>query len=175
MIFDKSRCIAYNFRKARARSDEDYMRMALALAHRAENRGEVPVGAVLVRNGSVIAAGFNRREGRHDALAHAEAEAIRAGCKAVHGWRLDGCTLYVTLEPCPMCAGAIVNSRAARVVFGAYDPKAGAAGSVLDLFAYPLNHRPKVIGGVLAEECGKILTNFFRVRRGRTTSAGRRS
>ncbi|MDR1410426.1 MAG: tRNA adenosine(34) deaminase TadA [Oscillospiraceae bacterium] len=165
MTFDKLRCALYNCCKLNKRTDEDFLRSALALARNAEKRGEVPVGALLVLDGRVIALGRNRRERNHDATAHAEVEAIRAGCQKVRGWRLENCTLYVTLEPCPMCAGAIVNSRVKRVVFGAYDPKAGAVSSVLNLFDLPLNHKPEVTGGVLAEECGKMLTEFFRKKR----------
>ena len=143
------------------------MALALEIAKKAQRRDEVPVGAVLVLNGRVLATGANRREGGHDALAHAEVEAIRKGCKKIRSWRLENCTLYVTLEPCPMCAGAIVNSRIKRVVFGAYDPKAGAAGSVFNLFELPLNHKPETLGGVMAQECGRILTEFFREKRKR--------
>ena len=187
MMFDNLRRRLYNYRIFQERgntliayinstvypacggvpADEEYMRLALDLAHKAARCDEVPVGALLVQNGRVIAAGHNRRERDRDALAHAELEVIRRGCKKVRGWRLENCTLYVTLEPCPMCAGAIVNSRIRRVVFGAYDPKAGAAGSVFNLFEMPLNHKPEVTGGVLAEECGRVLTDFFKMKRGK--------
>ncbi|MDR0883872.1 MAG: tRNA adenosine(34) deaminase TadA [Oscillospiraceae bacterium] len=146
--------------------DEQYMRLALEQAHRAAKRGEVPVGAVLVdEQGRVIALGRNRREKRQDALAHAEIDAIVRGCRHTGSWRLEGCTLYVTLEPCAMCAGAIVNSRVARVVYGASDPKAGAAGSVLDLFSYPLGRKTLLTKGVMQDECAALLTNFFRTLR----------
>lgn len=141
--------------------DEEYMRMALALAQQAAAEGEVPVGAVLVRGGKVIGAGRNRREQDKDALAHAEIEAIRAACGAAGGWRLTDSTLYVTLEPCPMCAGAIINARIDRVVYGASDAKAGSCGSVVDLFALPYNHRPVVTAGILEEECAALLREFF--------------
>ena len=142
--------------------DERFMQAALELARQAADEGEVPVGAVVVRDGTVIAGGRNRREiGRH-ALAHAEIEAIDGACRALGGWRLGGCTLYVTLEPCPMCAGAIINSRIARVVYGTADPKAGSCGSVVNRFALPDNHRPVLTAGVLQPECAGILTDIFR-------------
>ncbi|MCL2030437.1 MAG: tRNA adenosine(34) deaminase TadA [Oscillospiraceae bacterium] len=147
--------------------DQVFIRRALELAALAAAEGEVPVGCVVVhRDGRVVGEGRNRREGAKDALAHAELEAIRAACAALGGWRLHECDLYVTLEPCPMCAGAAVNARLRRVVYGAPDPKAGACGSRLDLFAHGLNHRPEVAGGVLAEECGAVLSEFFRKLRG---------
>lgn len=142
------------------------MRLALAQAALAAAEGEVPIGAVVVRDGAVIAVGRNRRETGKSALAHAELEAIGAACRALGGWRLAGCALYVTLEPCPMCAGAIINARLDRVVYGAPDPKAGAAGSVIDLFACPFNHRPAVVSGVLQAECADILRRFFKALRG---------
>jgi tRNA(adenine34) deaminase len=141
---------------------EAYMRQALALADEAAAEGEVPVGAVIVRDGKVIATGRNRRELGKNALCHAEIEAINNACTALGGWRLIGCTLVVTLEPCPMCAGAIINSRIERVVYGAADPKAGSCGSVVNLFELPYNHRPELIGGVMEEECSSILSDFFR-------------
>ncbi|MDR1805221.1 MAG: tRNA adenosine(34) deaminase TadA [Clostridium sp.] len=170
MLVDKFLCALYNCR--RPQGDEDFMRTALCLAERARRRDEVPVGAVLVRAGKIIAVGGNRRERGRNALAHAELEAIGAGCKRLRSWRLEDCTLYVTLEPCPMCAGAIVNSRLERVVFGAYDPKAGAAGSVFNLFQMPLNHKPELTGGVLAQDCGQILTDFFRGKRNKKKQGG---
>ena len=142
-----------------------YMKDALALAAEAAAEGEVPVGAVIVRDGKVIATGRNRRELGKNALCHAELEAINNACKALGGWRLIGCTLVVTLEPCPMCAGAIINSRIERVVYGAADPKAGSCGSVVNLFELPYNHRPELIGGVMGEECSSILSDFFRTLR----------
>ncbi len=142
------------------------MALALAQARLAAEAGEVPVGAVLVRNGQLIATGRNTPVAQHDPSAHAEINALRAGAAALGNYRLDGCELFVTLEPCAMCAGAMLHSRLARVVFGATDPKTGAAGSVLDLFAQPrLNHRTQVSGGVLADECAAVLQAFFQQRR----------
>ena len=141
--------------------DEQYMREALAEAALAAAEGEVPVGAVLVKDGEIIARGHNQREQKQTALSHAEMEAIQAGCEALKSWRLSGCTLYVTLEPCPMCAGAIINARIDRVVYGAADEKAGSVGSLIHLFAVDYNHTPRVTTGVLAEECGRILADFF--------------
>ena len=140
---------------------EEYMRQALALAEEAAGHGDVPVGCVVVKDGAVIGRGCNRREDRGDAVAHAEVEAIRQACRAVGGWNLHDCALYVTLEPCPMCAGAIINARVGTVCYGARDEKAGACGSVLDLFAERFNHRPRVYGGVLKEECAALLQDFF--------------
>ena len=140
---------------------EEYMRQALALAEEAAGHGDVPVGCVVVKDGAVIGRGCNRREERGDAGAHAEVEAIRQACRAVGGWNLHDCALYVTLEPCPMCAGAIINARVGTVCYGARDEKAGACGSVLDLFAERFNHRPRVYGGVLKEECAALLQDFF--------------
>jgi len=147
-------------------SDTDYMQRALALARRAAARGEVPVGALVVRGSEIIGEGANCPIGQHDPTAHAEIEALRAAGRALGDYRLTGATLYVTLEPCIMCASAIVHARIDRVVFGAWDPKAGAAGSIADVFAIPqLNHRVDVFGGVLAEECATLLSEFFRARR----------
>ena len=149
-------------------TDHELMGRALALAEEAAAEGEVPVGAVIARNGEIVSVGRNRRERGKNALYHAELEAIDGACKALGGWRLPGCTLYVTLEPCPMCTGAIINSRIERLVFGAYDPKAGSVKSVNDLFLFPYNHKPAVTGGVRAEECGALLSAFFaRLRAGR--------
>ena len=141
---------------------EKYMHEALALAREAAAGGEVPVGCVIVSpDGVIVGRGRNRREELPDATAHAEVEAIRAACAALGTWNLSGCALFVTLEPCPMCAGAIINARIPRVVFGARDKKAGCCGSVLDLFQYPFNHRPEAVGGVLEEACQGLLTDFF--------------
>jgi tRNA(adenine34) deaminase len=149
-----------------AEEDLSWMRRALDLARTAERDGEVPVGAVLVRDGAVIGEGFNAPVTRHDPSGHAEILALRAAGEAAGNYRLPGSTLYVTLEPCPMCAGAIVHARVQRVVFGAPDPKSGAAGTVMDLLRSPdLNHRCEVEGGVLAEEAGGLLRAFFRSRR----------
>ena len=151
--------------------DEAYMRRALAEAHDAAERGEVPVGAVVVCDGRVIATAGNRTVAAQDATAHAEMLVMRAASEALGAWRLSDCTLYVTLEPCAMCAGAIVLARVRRVVFGAWDDKAGMAGSVEDLLRHRrLNHRPEVRSGVLAEECGALLSRFFRARRGSVDS-----
>ena len=137
------------------------MRRALALAAEAAADGEVPVGAVLVRGGEIIGRGRNRRERDKNALAHAEIEAIREACAHAGGWRLTDSTLYVTLEPCPMCAGAIINARIDRVVFGTVDAKAGSCGSLVNLFSLPYNHRPQITAGVLQEECAALLHQFF--------------
>ncbi len=141
--------------------DEFYMQQALALAEYAESLGEAPVGCVIVLDGEIIGRGYNLRESDKDPLAHAELRAIDEARRAVGGWRLCGAELFVTLEPCPMCAGACINSRIERVVFGAYDPKAGSCGSVTNLFDLPYNHKPDVCGGVLEEECGAVLSRFF--------------
>lgn len=148
-------------------ADARFMREALALAERAAAEGEVPVGAVLVRGGAVIGRGWNRPIGRHDPTAHAEVEALRDAAQRAGNYRLPGATLYVTLEPCPMCAGAIVHARLARVVYGARDPRTGAAGSVFDLLPSDqrFNHRTLCDGGVLAQDCGDRLRSFFRARR----------
>ncbi|HET7588530.1 MAG TPA: tRNA adenosine(34) deaminase TadA, partial [Gammaproteobacteria bacterium] len=146
--------------------DEAFMRRALELAARAEADGEVPVGAVLVKDGEVVGEGWNHPIGAHDPTAHAEIAALRDGARALANYRLPGTTLYVTLEPCAMCVGAIVHARVARVVFGARDPKAGAAGSVTDIFGLPqLNHRVAVEGGMLAAEASAQLRQFFAARR----------
>ena len=138
------------------------MKEAIALAMESENEGEVPVGAVIVKDGEIIARGRNRRETEKNALCHAEIEAINEACKKLGGWRLFGCDLYVTLEPCPMCAGAIINSRIKTVYFGAYDNKAGSFGSVADFNRIPYNHKPEIIEGVMEEECSKLLSDFFK-------------
>ena len=140
---------------------QDYMDRALVLAKEAFKLGEVPVGAVLVYDGRIVGEGFNRREISRNALAHAELDAIDEACRRIGGWRLSECELYVTLEPCPMCAGAIINSRIKKVVFGAYDPKAGSLGSVVNLCDYPYNSKPLVQGGFMEEECAGILSSFF--------------
>lgn len=141
---------------------EAYMRMALELAREASSEGEVPVGCVIAdADGKVIGRGRNRREENADATAHAEIEAIREAGEALGSWRLDGCTLYVTLEPCPMCAGAIINARVPMLVFGAADAVSGSCGSVIDLFFERYGHQPKVLGGVLGEESAALLRVFF--------------
>lgn len=143
------------------------MQEALRLAREAADDGDVPVGAVVVKDGIVVSEGRNRRESGKSALAHAELEAIGGACAALGGWRLWQCELYVTLEPCPMCAGAIINARIPRVFFGAYDKKAGSCGSVVNLFSLPFNHRPQVTGGVLEAECSALLSDFFQSLRDR--------
>lgn len=145
--------------------DAEFMALALAEANMAAEIGEVPVGAVVVKDGTVIASAHNQREVLHDATAHAEVLAIREACRVLGGWRLSGCTLYITLEPCAMCAGAAVNSRIGRIVFGAYDHRFGSAGSIANIPSLPLNHRPAVTGGVMREECEEILRDFFGKKR----------
>lgn len=147
-------------------TDAEYMHQALAQARAAQAHGEVPVGAVLVHNGAIIAAGHNRPIGACDPTAHAEIEALRAGARRLGSYRLTDTVLYVTLEPCVMCAAALMHARVRRVVFGAFDVQAGAAGSLLDVFRLAaLNHRVDVFGGVLAAECGALLRGFFQQRR----------
>lgn len=147
-------------------ADTTFMRHALLLAHRAQEQGEVPVGALVVQDGRILGEGWNQPIGLHDPSAHAEMLAMRAAAQALGNYRLTGCTLYVTLEPCVMCAGAIIHARIGRLVFGASDPKAGAVSSLYDVIAQPrLNHRLDFTGGVLEDECGKLLRDFFRARR----------
>ncbi len=141
--------------------DEEMMRQALILAQEAADEGEVPVGCVITLGDRIVGCGRNRREVGKNALAHAELEAINNACQTLGGWRLWQCTLYVTLEPCPMCAGAIINARIPRVVYGAKDQKAGSCNSVIDLFSLPYNHKPVVEQGLLEEECSAILSRFF--------------
>lgn len=141
--------------------DTIMMRAALDEADKAAKLGEVPVGAVVVMDDKIVSAAFNTRETDKNALCHAEIKAIDSACKKLGGWRLHKCDIYVTLEPCPMCAGAIVNSRIKRVVYGAPDEKAGAFGTKLDLNSFALNHKPKIEGGVLVEECAERLSRFF--------------
>lgn len=143
-------------------TDQECMQEAMLLARLSALEGEVPVGAIVTRGDGIVGRGRNRRERGKNALAHAELEAISDACKTLGGWRLWECTMYVTLEPCPMCTGALINSRMKRVVFGAYDQKAGSCGSVIDLFALPYNHKPTLEGGFMAQECAKLLTEFFR-------------
>ena len=154
--------------------DARYMQLALEQARHAWDLGEVPVGAVVVKDGVVIAVGYNQPIGRHDPTAHAEVMALRAAAEKLGNYRLPGCELYVTLEPCVMCSGAMLHARLARVVYGAGDPKTGACGSVLNLFEQPaLNHQTAIIGGVLADECGAFLKRFF-VERRRAQSEARK-
>ncbi len=149
--------------------DIEFMQAAISLARKAEALDEVPVGAVIVRDGEIIAEGYNMREHGKMATAHAEMIAIDAACRKLGGWRLCRCTLYVTLEPCPMCAGAVVNSRIERVVYGASDLRAGACGSIFDINSYPLNHSFEIESGVCADECRKLLSDFFARKRIRKT------
>ena len=148
-------------------SDQEFMDAALELAKEAAAYGEVPVGCVVVRKGQIVGRGRNRRETEKNALCHAEIEAIYDACKTLGGWRLWECTLYVTLEPCPMCAGAIINARIPRVVYGAADSKCGACGSVCDLFSMEFNHHPQVETGIREEACGALLRGFFQELRAR--------
>jgi len=141
--------------------EEEYMLQALALAQEAAAEGEVPVGCVIVRNGEVVGRGRNRREEKQSTLSHAELEAMAEANAALHSWRLDDCSLYVTLEPCPMCAGAILNARIPRVYFGARDRQMGACGGVMNLFMEDFPHPPALVGGILEEECRQILQDFF--------------
>ncbi|MBI4998705.1 MAG: tRNA adenosine(34) deaminase TadA [Rhodocyclales bacterium] len=152
--------------------DEGFMQLALGLAREAGAAGEVPVGAVVVLDGEVIGRGFNQPILRHDPTAHAEIMALRDAADRAGNYRLPGATLYVTLEPCVMCTGAIMHARVARVVYGARDPKTGAAGSVVDLYGESrLNHHADIEGGILAEQCGALLSSFFAARRGKTQVA----
>ena len=142
-------------------TENEIMLRAIELAQKAAELDEVPVGAVVVKDGEIVGEGFNRRETGKNALAHAELEAIDNACKRLGGWRLHQCELYVTLEPCPMCTGAIINSRIKKVVFGASDYKAGSMGSVINLCDLPYNHKPVIEGGFMQEECSTLLTEFF--------------
>lgn len=151
---------------------EAYMREALRQARRAADRGEVPVGAVVVRDGTIIARAYNTRETGKNALHHAELKAIDRACKKLGGWRLPRCELYVTLEPCPMCAGAVINSRMEAVYFGARDKKAGAFGTCFDMNSFGLNHKPAVFAGVLENECSSLLSDFFSELRRRKNPDG---
>jgi tRNA(adenine34) deaminase len=153
--------------------DEFFMREALSLARAAECLGEVPVGALVVRDGQIVGRGFNSPIGESDPTAHAEIAALRDAARNLGNYRLPGCQLYVTLEPCAMCAGAILHARIARVVYGARDAKTGVHGSVVDLFAVErLNHHTEIVGGVLAEECGSLLSSFFAARRAQRAAVG---
>lgn len=150
---------------------EEYMRQALELARLAMAEGEVPVGCVIVRDGAVVGRGRNRRETAQTALGHAELEAIAQACRTLGGWRLAGCALYVTLEPCPMCAGAILNARIPKVFYGARDSAFGACGGVTNLFMEQFPHRPALVGGILAEDCQAVLAEFFeKLRQGKPST-----
>jgi tRNA(adenine34) deaminase len=153
-------------------TDDDFMALALELAREAATLGEVPVGAVVVKDGEIVGRGFNQPIARHDPTAHAEVRALRDATERLGNYRIPGCTLYVTLEPCAMCVGAMFHARIGRVVFGARDLKTGAAGSVIDLFGEErLNHHAAVVSGVRAEECGALLSSFFAARRQKTALA----
>ena len=147
-----------------------FMEAAIHQANKAAAAGEIPVGAVIVRNGEILAAAHNRREEKQSALSHAETEAIALACERLGSWRLDDCEMYVTLEPCPMCAGAIINARIGTLVFGAYERKAGCADSVVNLFSYPFEHTPEVYGGIREEESLALLRSFFEERRNEQNS-----
>ena len=147
--------------------DRDYMEQALALALEAAQEGEVPVGCVIVQGDEIVGRGRNRREHTKSALSHAEIEAIAQANQRLGGWRLWQCTMYVTLEPCPMCAGAIINARLRRVIYGTADPKAGSFGSVIDFNSLPYNHKPELVSGVLQGECAGVLSDFFATLRAR--------
>ena len=141
--------------------DKKFMKRALELANKAYALGEVPVGAVIVKNGEIIGEGYNMREQKQNPLSHAEIEAINNAAKKIGCWRLEDCELYVTLEPCPMCTGAIINSRIKTVIFGAYDKNAGSMDSVINLCDYPYNHKVEIYGGICEDQCKEILQNFF--------------
>ena len=146
-------------------NDLKYMSITLDEAKKAFDEGEVPVGAVIIKGGEVISVARNNREASNDATGHAETLAIRKACESIGSWRLEDCELYVTLEPCPMCMGAIINSRIKKVVYGAKDAKAGACGSIVNLASYPLNHKPIVVSGVNSDKCADILSDFFANKR----------
>lgn len=147
-------------------TDQEYMQEALIEAQKAYELGEIPIGAIIVKDGIIISRHHNRREIDHDATAHAEILVIREACEILDRWRLTGCTLYVTIEPCPMCAGAIINSRINRVVYGSSDYKGGAVESLFNVLTHPgLNHEPEILSGVLADECSQIMKDFFKERR----------
>lgn len=149
---------------------KEFMLEALREAKAAAQKGEVPVGAVIVKNGKVIACGRNMREEKQNALSHAEIEAINKACKALGSWRLDGCEMYVTLEPCPMCAGAIINARLKTLVFGAFDRNMGSVDSVVNLTDYPYNHKVEVYAGIMEDECKAVLEDFFKNLRKETAT-----
>ncbi len=153
-------------------TDIDFMSIALDLARTAGSLGEVPVGAVVVKDGEIVGRGYNQPIGKHDPTAHAEVMALRDAAQKLGNYRLPGCTLYVTLEPCAMCSGAIMHARIGRVVFGATDPKTGVAGSVINLYTEArLNHHASIEGGLMAGECGSLLSSFFAARRNKTATA----
>ena len=141
--------------------NKKFMKRAIELAKKAFDSGEVPVGAVIVKNGEIIGEGYNMREQKQNALSHAEIEAINSACKKQGSWRLDDCEMYVTLEPCPMCTGAIINSRIKTVIFGAFDSSMGCMDSVINLCDYPFNHKVEIYAGIMEDECKEMLTQFF--------------
>lgn len=145
--------------------NSQYMKKALCLAQKAFLKDEVPVGAVIVKGNKIIGEGYNTKEDNKNPLCHAEIIAINNACENIGSWRLDGCTMYVTLEPCPMCAGALINSRIDTVIYGAYDEKGGCFGSVSDFTDLPFNHRPNLIGGYMQQECKELLESFFKMKR----------
>jgi len=147
-----------------------FMLAALEQARRAADMGEIPVGAVIVKNGEIIAAAHNMREKKQNALSHAETEAINIACKKLNSWRLDECEMYVTLEPCPMCAGALINARIKTLVFGAYDKAMGSIDSVINLCDYPYGFKPEIYGGIMEDECAAVIKKFFEKIRGKNTS-----
>ena len=155
-----------------AQQDQMFMKEALALARQAGEMGEVPIGCVITRDGEIVGRGYNRRETGKTALGHAELMAIEDACRNLGGWRLWQCRLYVTLEPCPMCAGAIINARIPVVVYGAPDPKAGSLGSLVNLFSFPYNHHPEVVAGVMEDACAEVLRDFFRQLRWKKRALG---
>lgn len=148
-------------------TDEKFMYLAIEQAKKAYEIDEVPIGAVVIKDGEIVGSGYNRRETGKNALCHAELTAIDEACRRLGGWRLWQCELYVTLEPCPMCAGAIINSRLRRIVYGCEDNKSGSVKSVVNLFELPYNHKPEYIGGILSDECSNLLSDFFRELRER--------
>ncbi len=148
-------------------TDEKFMYLAIEQAKKAYEIDEVPIGAVVIKDGEIVGSGYNRRETGKNALYHAELTAIDEACRRLGGWRLWQCELYVTLEPCPMCAGAIINSRLRRIVYGCEDNKSGSVKSVVNLFELPYNHKPEYIGGILSDECSNLLSDFFRELRER--------
>lgn len=142
--------------------NREFMKIAISEAQKAAERGEIPVGAVIVKNNEIISVGHNLREEKQNALSHAEIEAINSACQKLGSWRLDDCEMYVTLEPCPMCTGAIINARIKTVIFGAYDSKMGCMDSVINLCDYPFNHKVEIYGGIMEDECLNILQDFFK-------------
>ena len=142
--------------------NREFMKIAISEAQKAAEKGEIPVGAVIVKNNEIISVGHNLREEKQNALSHAEIEAINSACQKLGSWRLDDCEMYVTLEPCPMCTGAIINARIKTVIFGAYDSKMGCMDSVINLCDYPFNHKLEIYGGIMEDECLNILQDFFK-------------